>query len=306
MLDHRLLRHFAAAARHGNLTDAAGELRISQPALSKSIKALEAALGVRLLERGRFGVAPTPFGERLLVRASAIESEIDAAEREIDAMKGVMRGELVIGCGPSEATRLLPQALALLRAEQPSLRVTVLYGLNEALMPMVRRGEIEFALSSVPQTASDPTLSHRTLHTDTAAVIARSGHPLAAKRRVEPSDLTGYAWVLARRRELERRALDELFLNAGLRPVAAAIETTSAVLMKSVLLETDTLSFLPREMIHWEERAGLLCALRLAAPRWERAVGITQRRSAQPSAGAAALAAALERAAAALAPAAAG
>ena len=130
----------------------------------------------------------------------------------------------------------------------------------------------------MPRTASAPDLVHEPILGDSAAVIARAGHPLGARRQVKPADLLGARWILARRQELERRALDELLLNAGLRPVEAEIETTSAVLMKSVVINSDLLTFLPRELIHWEERAGLLCALPVAAPQWVRSVGVTRLR----------------------------
>jgi molybdate transport repressor ModE-like protein len=292
-IDPRRLAHLAAAARCGSLTAAAAELGLTQPALSKSIAELERTFGVPLLERGRFGASPTAAGEALIARGRAIEAELRAAVDEIDAIRGAHRGRIVVGCGPSEATRLLPLALEALHASDPGLRVTVLYGLNEALMPMVRRGEVDFALSSVPRTASDPELQHETLHTDTAVVVAHADHPLAARRSVKPVELAGQRWVLARRRELERRALDELFLQAGLKPIDAEIETTSAVLMKTVVLQGRHLSFLPREMIHWEERAGLLRPVPVVASQWARAVGITRRRRGRTTPAAAALVAAL-------------
>lgn len=299
-MEFRQVQHFLAAVRHGNMTDAAEEYRISQPALSKSIKALEHTLGVRLLERGRFGVVATPFGDALLVHARALEGQMRDASQSIEALKGHGSTRVVVGCGPSEASRLLPLALTRFSVSNPGTQVTVLYGLNEALMPMVKQGEVDFALSSIPRTARDPALAHEPLHTDTAAVVARTGHPLAGKRSVKPADLTPYAWVLARRRELERRALDELFLNAGEKPVEAAIETTSAILMKTLVMQSDRLTFLPREMIYWEERAGLLRALRLGPPAWTRVVGITRRRAGTTGGAAGALIESLARTAEAL------
>jgi DNA-binding transcriptional LysR family regulator len=292
-IDHRRIAHLVAAARCGSLTQAAAELGLSQPALSKSIRELERGLGVRLLERGRFGVVPTEPGEALVARGRAIEAELHAAIEEVDAIRHSGRGRVVVGCGPSEATRLLPLALEALQASDPGIRVSVLYGLNEALMPMVRQGEVDLALSSVPRTARDPELLHETLHTDTAVVVAHADHPLAHRRSLRPAELAGERWVLARRRELERRALDDLFLQAGLKPIEAEVETTSAVLMKALVLQGRHLSFLPRELIHWEERAGLLRPLPVAAAQWARAVGITRRRRGAPSDAAAALAAAL-------------
>jgi DNA-binding transcriptional LysR family regulator len=292
-IDPRRIAHLTVAVRCGSLSAAAQELALTQPALSKSIRALERALGVPVIERGRFGVRPTAFGDALVARGRAIEAELRAAADAVRALRGSQRRRVVVGCGPSEATRLLPMALESLAASEPGLQVTVLSGLNEALMPMVRHSEVDFALSSVPRTASDPQLAHETLHVDTAVVIAHAEHPLAARRSVRPAELAGGRWVLARRRELERRAFDELFLQAGLRPIEAEVETTSPVLMKPLVLAGAHLSFMPREMIHYEVRAGLLRALPVAAPQWARSVGITRRRHAKDTPAAAALAAAL-------------
>jgi DNA-binding transcriptional LysR family regulator len=89
--------------------------------------------------------------------------------------------------------------------------------------------------------------------------------------------LAGQQWILARTSELERRALDELFIETGLEPRAVWLETTSAVLMKTMVIQSDLLTFLPRELVYWEERAGLLTALKLAVPSWHRILGLTMR-----------------------------
>jgi hypothetical protein len=193
--------------------------------------------------------------------------------------------------------RLLPLALEHLRQTHPQVRVCVEYGLNERLMPMVRHGEIACALSSIPSSAAHPDLRHQTLHLDRAVVIARSDHPLAARRKVVPADLARYPWVLARRWELERKALDELFADAGVPPVRAAVETSSAILMKTLVMQGDFLSFVPLEMIHWEHKAGLLRPLGGIGSSWERHVGITTRRDAAANDGMAALTEGLVRAA---------
>ena len=167
-----------------------------------------------------------------------------------------------IGCGPSEAARLLPLALARLRRSQPQVRVFVEYGLSESLMALVAKGEIAFALSSVPRNVVQPGLHHEPLFVDSAVVVARVGHPLARRRTLGAADLALYPWVLARRWELERKALDELFAEAGLAPIEPEIETTSATLMKTLVAQSDFLTFVPREMIYWEERRS--CCARCA------------------------------------------
>jgi DNA-binding transcriptional LysR family regulator len=283
-MDQRQLQYFLQAVRVGNLTEAAAELGVSQPALSKGIKALETTLGVRLLERGRFGVMPTRFGEALLTRGRVIEAEMRHARAELDAMKGARTGHVLMGCGPTEANRLLPLALKRLQRTHPQLRVTALYGLNETLMPWVKQGEIDFALSSVPQRATDADLMHEALFEESGVVVARAEHPLARKREVGWAELAGAQWVLPRQHELERRAIDELFVGQGLEPPEALVETTSTVLMKSMVMQSDCLTFIPRELIYWEALAGTLIALKVTAPRWQRLVGVTRRKRGSVSA----------------------
>ncbi|MBU6188754.1 MAG: LysR family transcriptional regulator [Betaproteobacteria bacterium] len=269
---------FLAAVRHGNLTEAAAELGVSQPALSKSIKALERTLDVRLLDRGRFGVAPTPAGEALLQHGQVVEAELRNATGAIEALKGSRSGHVLVGCGPTEANRLLPQALLQLANSHPELRVTVLYGLNESLMPWVKQGEVDFALSSVPARATDAALTHEALFTETGVVVARAGHPLARQRAIAPALLARERWILPRQRELERLAFDDFFTRHGLEPPQAQTETTSTVLMKALVMQSDALTFIPRELIWWEVQARQLVPLNVQGTDWTRIVGITRRR----------------------------
>lgn len=281
-LDLRRLRHLASAVAEGSLSAAALQLGLTQPALTASIKSLEADLGVTLLDRHRHGVQATEQAEALLQHAQRAEQELAQAWQQIARQRRGQTRTLRVGCGPSEATRLLPQALIALRARQPDLRVVVEHGLNERLMPMVRGGEVDCALSSVPASTTHPELRHESLSTDVAVVVARPDHPLAGRRAVGAADLAQYPWVLARRWELERKALDELFARAGVRPIDATVETTSSTLMKSLVMHGDFLSFVPREMVHWETQAGLLRVLKVQGSAWERHLGLTLRRDRAP------------------------
>lgn len=78
-MDTRLVRYFAAVAEEGSLTRAAERLYVSQPALTKQIKQLEALLGVRLFTRSRTGMAPTEAGQVLAERAPALLATCDEA-----------------------------------------------------------------------------------------------------------------------------------------------------------------------------------------------------------------------------------
>lgn len=144
-------------------------------------------------------------------------------------------------------------------------------------MPWVKQGEVDFALSSVPAKSTDADLVHDYLSTEGATVVSRSDHPLTKHKVVNPSMLVKFPWILPRQRELERLAFDDYFASHGLVPPVAQVETTSTVLMKSMVMQSDTLTFIPKELIYWEVRAGQLKALEATGNQWERRVGITRR-----------------------------
>ena len=106
--DATRLRQLATVIRCRSYAKAAEVLGMSQPALSKSVLALERELGVKVLERGRFGAVPTPFGEALARRSDAVDAELRIAREELRSLRNARAGRVTIGCGPAEATRLLP------------------------------------------------------------------------------------------------------------------------------------------------------------------------------------------------------
>jgi DNA-binding transcriptional LysR family regulator len=168
--------------------------------------------------------------------------------------------------------------LQLLHASHPEIRVTVLYGLNESLMPWVRHGEVDFAISSIPQEPADTALIHDKLFLDKGVIVGRVDHPLSKKRHINTGDFADQQWVLPRSRELERQAFDVLMKEHHLTIDKALIETTSTVLMKAMVMQSDMLTFIPKELIYWEEQAGQLMAMAESRFQWARQVGITRRR----------------------------
>jgi DNA-binding transcriptional LysR family regulator len=272
------LRQLATVIRCRSYAKAADVLGISQPALSKSVLALERELGVKLLERGRFGAVPTPFGEALARRSDAVDAELRIAREELKSLRNARSGRVRIGCGPAEAIRLLPLAIERLNAKAPGVRVTVLYGLNAALLPMVMHGDVDFSLSSVPSCGRGNDLRQILLHEDRGVVIASPEHPLVRRgRSVSLGEIARERWVLALDEELERRALDEAFIANGMGTLVPAVETTSAVLMKTLVQQSRSLSYVPGELVHWEVERGLLAILNVVGVEWRRLVGVTHR-----------------------------
>jgi DNA-binding transcriptional LysR family regulator len=195
----RVLREVAEA---GSFSAAARGLGYTQSAVSRQVAGLEAAAGRRLFERRREGVRLTPAGVRLLVRATAVLAEIDAARRELDGLAEAA-GPVRLGAFASAGAALVPAALSALAREQPRLEVTLREGTTPSLIRALRTGAIDLALLGAsppfrPFDAEAPALRVETLSEAELRVAVGPGHPLAARSAVELADLEGQRWVASR------------------------------------------------------------------------------------------------------------
>lgn len=126
MSDLRQFRHFVALAEHGHYARAAEAVNLSQPALSRSIQALEGQLGCTLVEHGSRGVALTAHGRLVLEHARRLLAGHRALHNAVSQLGNLDSGELRLGGGPFPAARLLPEALAGFSSAHPRVRVALL------------------------------------------------------------------------------------------------------------------------------------------------------------------------------------
>lgn len=241
-MDLSQIRYFNAVARHGSFSAAAKALGISQPGLTKAVRRLETSLECALFTRLPRGVALTPQGNALLRHARLLETQLQDAREEVRALERGAIGELRIGAGPSWLGRALPRIVAEMAVRYPGLRFQVVGGFNGSLMEALRIGDLDLVVSALPD-RSPAGLRAIPLTTDTISVVARSNHPLRAKRALRPSSTLAYSWVLPGRDVLSRLRLEALFRVAGIEPPIARIESDSISFIAAVLRESDMLSF---------------------------------------------------------------
>ena len=125
-LDVRQLRNLAVVVQEGTFMRAAKALNTSQPALSRSIRLLEDQVGARLLERGRHGARPTPYGKALVLRYRRIEVELRGADYDIEALKGLHQGRLAIGATRTVASYFVAAAVSALKGTKPEIVVEII------------------------------------------------------------------------------------------------------------------------------------------------------------------------------------
>jgi LysR family transcriptional regulator of gallate degradation len=239
----RQLEYFLAVAQARSLTLAAADLGVAQPTLTKSIRALEAELGVILFRRQPRGVELTPFGEILLRHALTLNVQLRDAVREMESLKGGMSGFVAIGAGPAWLRRLLPRAVAQTLKDNPAIRVRVDGGFDDVLLKALRRGEVDFVVAEVPAPEDARDLRIISLTSDRLGVACRSGHPLTRLRRVPLARLLDYPWSMPPSSTRTMRRLRALFVAADLSPPEVATESESMAFLLQTVLASDNLTF---------------------------------------------------------------
>ena len=137
----RDLEVLLAVAAAGSMQRAAQRAHLTQPAISKIVRDLEASFGTTLYERSKRGVSLTESGRALAERARYLLNDIESTREEIAAIdKGVV-GALRIGVLPVVESTLLPKGLQALRKVAPGLRIRIEEGARAALLGSLRRGE---------------------------------------------------------------------------------------------------------------------------------------------------------------------
>jgi DNA-binding transcriptional LysR family regulator len=146
MLNLVHLKVLAAVARCGSVTEAAAELHYSQPSVSHHLARLEAATGVKLVQRVGRGIRLTPEGQLLANRAAEIVGRVDAATSELAAQVGLQAGRVRLAASSSALSTIVPKAAAALAQAYPGIELSLVDQHPAEALQMMRHGEIDVAL----------------------------------------------------------------------------------------------------------------------------------------------------------------
>lgn len=208
-VDPRRLLTFGAVARHRSFSRAAGELSLTQSAVSQQVAALERQIGARLLHRGRGGVELTPVGEHLLVHATALVERVELAQNQLEEIVAKEQRELRVGAFPSAMATIAPRAVARLIERHGTLDARLTEGRVEELAAGVRAGALHVALAF--QDAAAPRREHegtrrRDLLEEPMVLVLPPDHRLARRRSLRVADLAAERWTAPSRDGLVARA----------------------------------------------------------------------------------------------------
>ncbi len=150
----RLLRYVVAAADNNNVTEAARQLKVSQPSVSAAISELESMLGVAIFMRHHAkGVTLTPAGQRLVHEARALLKHADEFTSTAESLGETRRGEITISCYKTLAACFMPALLMEFGTRYPEIVVRLEEGDQEQILNAVSEGRAELGIGydfSVP------------------------------------------------------------------------------------------------------------------------------------------------------------
>ncbi|WP_137887976.1 LysR family transcriptional regulator [Pseudomonas sp. 2FE] len=260
MNDLRQLRHFVALAEHGHFARAAESVNLSQPALSRSIQALEASLGCRLLDRGPRNAVLTAYGQLVLEHARRLLAASRALQNAVNQLGNLEAGELRLGAGPYPAARLVPRALGQLARLYPKVRVQLVIEDWRSLRERLLNEAIELFVADTRELQDDPQLTISPLQTHPGVLFCRPGHPLLKQPKVSIHALADYPLAGTQLPEQVASALRQL---SG-REQLLGIQCDNFMVLKALVAESDVLSMAPWDVIAEDVEAGRLDVVPMA------------------------------------------
>ena len=145
-MEIRTLRYFLAVAREENMSRAAELLHVTQPTLSKTLKALEEELGKKLFTRHSFSISLTEEGVLLRDRAEDLISMADKIEREFLSLDDITGGDIYFGLAESYQIRHLAREIKTFKTVYPNLRYHITSGDTEQVTEKLDKGLLDFAV----------------------------------------------------------------------------------------------------------------------------------------------------------------
>lgn len=257
-MDLRQLEILQTIAETGSFTASGKKLHVSQSAISRQILLLEEELGEPLFLRVGRQVRMTPAAESLVQLGQRVFQDVRETVGAITDHTRELRGTLRLAGGMTVCLYMFPPLLKHLRRLHPKLEVRLTVATAMRSIDEIRAGRIDAGLLTLPVEESDlvtlPVLREELL------LLTMPTHPLAKKKSILPSDLTGEPFVLFETGSATRRVIDTFFLMEKVEPVVV-MDTENVEIIKAMVRAGLGISIVPYQAIAREVRAGqFFCA----------------------------------------------
>ncbi|OWT75000.1 MULTISPECIES: LysR family transcriptional regulator [unclassified Achromobacter] len=220
-MNQREMALFEAVARTGSVTLAAAATRMSQPAASAMLKALEDKLGFALFTRDKRRLALTAEARLLLPEIVNALAAMDTAERMAASMRGGTHARLVVGAVAAVGASILPGAMAWLQEQEPGIRVAVRTDMTLGVVELAADQRIDIGI--IIGAAALPNVGQRSLAQLGIRAVMLPDHPYASRRSLTLADFEHCPYI-SLSRHLQVGALTARQFEAARLPFMPTIE----------------------------------------------------------------------------------
>ncbi|MBV8191727.1 MAG: LysR family transcriptional regulator [Alphaproteobacteria bacterium] len=286
----RQLEAVLALVEYGSFIAAAAYLRLSQPTLTRIVKRLEAALGVRLFDRSTRRVQVTAAGREFAAVAERMLADLGITVQSVREVAQERRGLVVLASVMSVAGAALPRLIAAYRADRPGVEIHVRESVHGSVMEDVRSGVADFGIGYIdelPDYAVGTALGRETF-----CVVVPARHKLVGRHKVGLADLVEQTIVALPTDSRTRRTIDAAAAMAGV-PLRQMVMVTQIATLLSLVAAGAGVGIVPRGAIRGPQARGLGTVP--LEPRLVRRIGLIALREREPTPAASGLFALLRR-----------
>jgi DNA-binding transcriptional LysR family regulator len=267
------IRVLLSVVQAGGMGKAAERLGTSQPAISRSIADLEEALGVRLVDRSRRGIEPTPYGRALIQRSTAVFDELQQAVKDIEFLADPTAGELRVGASIAVAAGFMVAVIDRLSGRHPRLNFHLLAADTAMTYRALEERKIDLAVVHMIEPLPRGELDAEILFHEPQAVAAAAENPWTRRRSLKLADLMDEPWTLPAPDTQFGRLAMEAFRANGL-GLPRKLITSSLPVRQELVATGRFLTMVPSVVLAFPPRNAALKRLPIDLPTTRRPVGL--------------------------------
>ncbi len=257
------LKIFYYAAKNGNLSSAANELFITQPAVTKGIQRLQEHYEIKFIDFVGKKLMLTDAGEVLYQIAEKIFEMEKQAEESIRDFQQRKRGQIRVLSSESFGDYYLPHIIIPFSKAYPLVRISMNILPTEQVVEKTASLNCDLGFISYP--VEHKKLSVREVLEDKLVIITAPNHPLAHKKNLKPKDLEGQNFIMHEKGSAPRRAIEELIRKNNI-SIGIPLELSSNRAIKRAVEERTGIALISRKVANEEIRAERLKAINVADP----------------------------------------
>ncbi|MGI4841170.1 MAG: LysR family transcriptional regulator [Janthinobacterium lividum] len=244
-------------AKTRNMHTTAELMNVTQPAISKLLRDLEAVLGFPLFERQTRHMALTELGEFVARYARVTLEDTEAFIDQLNKLRKGGHGHLKIGTIFAATSAVLPEAIASIKRERPLLSIEVIEQTSNHLLEMLEQKKLDLIIARFTDEHSDP-FEFASLGPEPFCLVANSTHPLCSLVEVPIEALSEWPWVMYPFNTPIRQRMERAFATFKIIPPTNTVETISMQTFLQLLQSGPMLAMLPESMVQSQLNNGQL------------------------------------------------